>query len=223
MIFSSTCPPWFLGFDVLLGIIVAIVSIFVAGYAWHVYRFIGQLSFRWWSLGFASISVAHLISAFANYYLYARITGDVAVPVPTPYDYALLHHLGYVAYISLFLAGYTTLLLVAMKSKEKRLGWLFASMILLFAVAVALLRLDLLFELLSIILLAHICVFTVKKTRRWNPPRRLVLVGFLLILLSHLSWLFLKVYGFAYVTGHVLQLIGYLCLAGSLVLILAKR
>ena len=165
MIFSGISPRWFLGFDAFLEILFIFITLAIALYSFKVYRFSGARRYIWWGFGFLSISVGYAVTAFANYYLFARIIQTVTSPVPGAIDFNWLHFLGHLAHNGFFIGGYLLLAVVMLRFDDTRLITLFASIVALLSLAITLSGEKLLLNLTLLILLGHIVFYV------WLNPK----------------------------------------------------
>jgi|GEM_PF-2277617 len=231
MIFSSLSPSWFLGFDAILAVLFLLITGVIALYAFKAYRFTGQRRFLWWAIGFLSLTAGYAVSAFANYYLYARIIQAVSSPVPGALDFNWLHFLGHLANTGCFIGGYLLLAMVMLRFDDTRLITLFTSIVAVLSIAIVLSGYPLLLTLTNVVLLGHIVFFiwfspTGKHEQQPKVLRptlkRLVAAGFLLLFLGQLAYLLLPLAESAYVVGNAFELLGFTLLAASMLLILKK-
>ncbi len=231
MIFSGVSPQWFLGFDALLAILFFVITGVIGWFAFKIYRFTGQRRYLWWSVGFGSLTAAYAVSAFANYYLFARIIQTVSSPVPGALDFNWLHLLGHLAHTGFFIAGYLLLAMVMLRFDDTRLITLFTSIVALLSIAIVLSGSPLLLTLTNAVLLGHIVMFVwlnpqarhEQKTKLLRPGlQKNVIASFLLLFLGQLSYLLLPLAGVAYVIGHAFELVGFGLLATNMFLILRK-
>ncbi|MBR9693196.1 hypothetical protein GOV07_04705 [Candidatus Woesearchaeota archaeon] len=231
MIFSGISPRWFLGFDAFLEVLFIFITLIIAWYSFKAHRLSGKRRFLWWGVGFLSISAGYAVTAFANYYLFARIIQTVTSPIPGAIDFNWLHFLGHLAHNGFFIGGYLLLAVVMLRFDDTRLITLFASIVGLLALAITLSDQKWLLHLSLVIFLGHI-VFYVwlnpkakheKPVKQMHPRlRKSVIVGFSLLFLGQLAYLFLPIAGIAYVVGHVLELLGFGLLATSMFIVLKK-
>lgn len=211
MIFSTAYPPWFLGIDSIFEVLFFLVTLIIAWRALKYYRISGERRFLWWGIGFLSISGAYAVTAFANYYLFGRIEGVVASPVPSMIDFSWLHFLGHITYTGLFLAGYLLLALIVLDFEDTRLITLFGFLVAILALAIVLGKLPWLLTLALVILLVHILLYQYLTLPKGRTPRarKLVIGGFAFLLLEQIAYLLLPLLGIAYVIGHLMGLVGF--------------
>lgn len=229
MIFSSICPSWFLGFDALLQVLFVLVTGLVGSYSYRIHRLSGERRYLWWGVGFLSLSGAYAVSAFSNYYLYARLAAPALNLVPTAIDSTPLHLAGHLAHVSLFIAGYLLLAVVSLRFDDRRLIPLFATITALLAVALVAADEAALFTVAIVLLLANILYnywrntpgkYEKRPRKEGKGLRSSVIAGFALILAGNLAFLLIPLAGSAYVLGHLLELAGFALIAASMVRVL---
>jgi len=227
MIFGATSPVWFLGFDLILELIFFLVTGLIAWYAYRIHRLTGYRQYKRWSTGFLFVALAYVVNALTNLFLYFELKEN-GLMVSTLGELTRIYNVGLLIHMLFFLAGYVILVFVSLRVDDARL-----SPLLLFLIAVtalASLPFSWVFELATIMLFLYLIILTAKNTRAHRKKtvhssrcNQLVIIGFSILLLGQLAYLFLPLWSISYVVGHVLELLGYAALIASMTIILRRK
>jgi len=217
MIFNGQGPLWFLGIDALFEGVFFLVTLLIAWYAWRIHRFGGGKQYKTWSFGFLLISFSYLMSGVFNYLIYHELIEKANEGFLQVMELNNLYHIGIFLHEALFLLGFLLLLLVSLKVEDRIVDATLAAFVILLALGAT--YFQAFSPLAIIILLAGIIVGTYRHRRSFT----LVIAGFAMILLAHITYLFLMIASLAYAAGHILEFIGFGLLATSMIIILRKK
>lgn len=217
MIFNGYGPLWFLGIDVIFEAIFFLVTLFIAWYAWRIYRFGGGKPYETWSLGFLLISFSYLMSGVFNYLIYHELIEKANEGFLQVLELNSLYRAGIFLHDALFLLGFLLLLLVSLRVDDRIVDGSLAAFMILIALGAT--YFQALSPLAVIILLTGIII----GTYRQRQGVTLVIAGLAAVLLAHVVYLFLTVASLAYALGHVLELVGFGLLAINMIIILSKK
>ncbi len=206
-------PSWFYGYDLLLEVIFFLVTLFVAVYAFRLYRLAGEKQLQYLGIGFSCFSFAYLIQSLVNLRLFSRFH----VPLSSDFgvvNIGVLNNFGIFVHILFFLAGLLTLYYMALEVKDPRQ---FTFSVVLILVLLLFTRYKLLvFYLISMVL------FLILFSRYYvhhkkNGASQHMAVAFFLLMLANLLFQFSIVYELGYALGHFLELFAYLVIFSNLV------
>lgn len=209
MLASAIIPPWFIGYNIILEFLFALISFAVSHYAFKVYRISDQRSARLFGIAFLCIGIAYAVQSFLNLGVVEYAGGNTFAA------YAI----GIYIHMALWIVALTTLAYVACKLNNRHFYVLLLSSLLLSIFFSA--NGGFLFYLISSLLLVFICVFYFQnymKSRQLNTM--LVLMAFLFLLFGKIHFLFALDHGTYYVIGHILELVAYSLILANLVLVL---
>lgn len=210
-------PPWFLGYDIALELLFALVAGMVAWSAHKAYRMTGHEYVWLMRLAFFFISGAYLLQASFNIYgLYLGVRWfDTVDMIPMVFYFVIV---GYYGYILLYLLGLTVLLYLTFKIKNLAVLWF---LLVLSVVALVMSRETLAtFFLLSTMYLIFLNWFFISNyLSRPNRKTATVAYGFMFLLGSSLLLLFSVGVPFLYALGHMFAFAGYILILLNLWLV----
>jgi len=213
-------PSWFFGYDVVLELIFAIITLSVGIYAFKIYNLSGQRQTKLFGGGFLFISASYFVQSILNFAIVSKLNENVCQALKIS-DVAVLNAVGIYAYIFLFIAGLVTLVYMTFRIKN----WKIYSLLLL----VSLLAITLIpntlyfFYLLASVFLFYICThYFSNYIKNKNPQKLLVLIAFGFLLFSTFHFIFSVNHSLYYAVGHILELIAYILILINLIRVIKK-
>ncbi len=198
-------PPWFLPLDIIFQLVTAIVCLIVAAFAFRGYQWIGERSLMFLYAAFSLLAAAFFLNGITmGYALFARLTfARAAAPfVFVDLGFWLYFILQALAYILLAYAYHRRL-----KDMPSSLALIGGSLLFAAPLFETLIVLS-----LFIIVAAQVAHYMTSKSRNsWIVTR-----SFLLILISQILILFGAFFQIGYVSGKIIQLVGFLSLLALL-------
>jgi len=212
-------PRWFFGIDVAFEIIFGLVALVVALYCLHVYRLCYQRECRLFGFGFVSISLAYFLWSFINVFIVSRLTeGNLVLNLES---LSRLGALGVYGHILLLTLGLATLAYTTLRVGGYRSYLLFATLPLL--VIIFSFQKALAFYFVSSFLLLFVVIhYWIEYRRVRKQTTFLLLAAFIFILIGNLSFTLAAWQNINYVTGHALELAGYVLILISFIITLKK-
>jgi hypothetical protein len=208
-------PTWFFGYDVALELLFAVITLAVSIYALRLYRLSGQKQSRFFGLGFLFISASYFVQSFINFAIISKLNENICTVLKIN-SIALWNYIGMNIYAVLFLSGLITLVYTTFKIDNPKLY----SLLLLTLLASMLSNPNMLhvFHLISSILLVYLVMHYLMTYLKKKKSRvTLVLVAFIFILFGNVHFIFSINHSPYYVIGHLLELVGYICILTNLV------
>ena len=210
-------PSWFSGYDSLFQILFAIIALFVAGYAYKIYKVSKRPEIKLFSIAFLLISLSYiawpLITLLASFPIGKE---TLAVMIETS---NLAGTLAIFFHISFFLMGLLTLVYMNLKDKNRRTYILLS--VLIFLIAVIGIDKTHIIYLTSSILIFFILYHHLKEYRQKGNKKMLpVTLAFLFLFLGSLDLIFADTQHIYYVGGHIFMLIAYILILGRLIYII---
>lgn len=207
-------PSWFLGVDVEFQLLFTLITFGIAIYAHKLARIARAKNYFILSAGFLLISAGYAVRTITNFAIYYGLMPQTRLSL----DW--MHFAGFYISSILFLGGLVLLLSTAFKVRDIRPTiMLFITSIIAFFTSnnrpVLLFLLS--FFFISMLVYHHAKNFWLKG----NSTAFAVLVGFSLILLGQLNFLF-RFSSLFYVGGHLAELLGYLVLLFAILKISRK-
>lgn len=211
-------PEWFFGYDIVLEILFAIITMFVSFYAWKIYKITEERNIRLFSLGFLFISLSYIIQSVLNFIILKQLEEEICGIVNLESVY-LLNLFGIYFHSILFLIGLLLLTYVALKIYSLR------TFILLFILVFVSLYFSshktFMLYLLSATLLGFIVYYHITNyLNNRKATTLLVTIAMMTLFAGYLYFMFAIDKPLYYVIGHVLELLAYLLVLGNLILIL---
>jgi hypothetical protein len=207
MAYLYLSPDWFLGYDVALELLFALVSLLVGILALRVHKESGQPFVKLFGAGFIFIAASYFLHALFNLIIIseARQNPYLAINFIT---YAYLKTLGFYAHLFFMTLGLSILAYMTFKTDKQQLFWL---LFLLSLAGITLSKNDLYtFYITTTILTFFISLhFTINFVRNKNTKTFLVFLAFLLLFISKLHFVFSIHNNMLYALGHIIELIAY--------------
>src|SRR4030042_337553 len=110
-------PNWFLGYDILLELAFAIVSLIVGIYAFKIYRLSEQQESKLFSIAFFSISVSYFIQSFLNFAIISELNENISILLRIN-NINTMNSLGIFAHMIFFMAGLITLVYMTLRIRS---------------------------------------------------------------------------------------------------------
>lgn len=213
MIDLYLAPNWFLGYDICLELVFAIITLLVCFYGFKIYKLSEQRESKLFGLSFLFISAAYFVQSFVNFSMISKLKGDI--------DAGLLDYIGFNTHIILFMIGLITFAYMTFKVKN---GKIYSLFLILMLVSVLLSENVLYtFYLLSSVLLMYIIVYYFSSYLKKKQPGILfTLIAFALLLFARIHFIISINYSLYYAIGHLLELIAYIIILVNLILVIKK-
>ncbi|MDP3881909.1 MAG: hypothetical protein Q8Q31_03465 [Nanoarchaeota archaeon] len=212
-------PQWFYGYDIILEVVFALITLAVALYSFKIYRLCGQRESRLFGTAFLLISVSYSLWAILNGFAVSEL--ENARTILEIEKANIWRYLGVYAHIFFFLGGVTTIAYMTLKDKNARLYSLL--FILVLAGVVFAEQKYLATHILSVILLLYIMLgYTNQYSENKNKKVFLTLLAFTFLFLGRFEFIFSPSKNVFYVVGHVLEFAAYLLILTSLIMVIKQ-
>lgn len=221
MAYIYAVPPWFCGYDALIEFIFAVVTLLVGIYAYKVYSLTGQRSSYLFSISFFFIAFSYLILAIYNLFLLTDLNQKICT-IANISNVTLFTNTQMYLHLLFYLTGLMILLYITLRVSCKKVFSLVA--ILVFSAFVLTLQNPFGVYIIGSILLTYISGYYLQSyLKKKTSARLIVFLGFGLLLLANILFIFAFDYGAYYIVGHTLMLIAYMLILINLVLLLRKK
>jgi hypothetical protein len=211
-------PPWFASSEILIQLVFAFVTLFIAYYSYKVYKLSSQQPSLLYGLGFLGVSVSYFVQAILNFFVLRGVQSDQIIQAVTAgaMDHVIpLSVVAVVLHMILMTASFGLLAYVTLKSRGVKpllLIWSLSFAALLFAD-----KFTIAFYLICAILLLYITAQYYQRLDKYRTLSSLqVFLGFGMILLGMAQIGLALTFNLLYITGHFVALVGYLLLLWSL-------
>ena len=211
-------PQWFFGYDVLLELSFAVITMLVSFYAWKIYKVSEERNLRLFSMAFLFISISYIVQSILNFVILERLDDDIAGIINLQSVY-LLNLFGIYMHAILFLIGLLILTYVALKIYSLR-TFVLLSLLVFGSLYFSPYKTFMLF-LISSILLGFIVYYYL--TNYWNNRKAtsfIVLIAMVLLFVGYIQFLFATDNSIYYVIGHLLEFAAYILVLNNLLIIL---
>ena len=220
MVSLSLIPNWFFGYDVLLELAFAIITLVVSFFAFKIYKLTAQRQPKLFGISFLLISLSYFVRSFVNFAIIIKLNEDIC-RVLKVVSVNTWNSFGIYAYVILFIAGLITLAYMTIKVNNSRLY----ALLLTIPIIILLLSPNplYLYYIISSILLVFIAIHYFKNyIKRKQPKTLLVLTAFAFLLFGNIHFIFSVNHGLFYIIGHFLELGAYLLILTNLILVIKK-
>jgi hypothetical protein len=218
MVHTYLVPSWFLGYDVVMQLVFAIITLTLSIYAFRIYRLSNQRPLRLFASSFLFISLAYIIESAFNFLALSKLDDQISLAMKL-FSFQVIETIGFHFRIILFTIGLVVLVYMTLKVKSTKT----LSLLLIIALLSLVFTENPLFlyHLLSSILLVYISLhylFHYLENKRTNT--RIMLFAFALILLSNIQFIFSVNYNAVYyVVGYFLELAAYILILINLMMV----
>jgi len=218
-------PSWFNGYDLVFEGISLIVALLIAGYSWKIYCMSHENRYGYFSLAFILIGLSLALKMFTYGVLYFGSLREVVATALSPVtgtglEFAdLFYRAAFFLQMVGLLGAWLLIFFVSQKSRERLHNFYEVSQITLFVYLILLISFVSNFNYtafyLTCAVIMGLTVLNYYKnylnTKR-NNNAFLVMIAFLFVLLSNISFIFVFLWESMYVAGEVFLLIGFLML-----------
>ena len=207
-------PYWFIGYNVVLELVFAVIGFLVCYYGYKVYKLSGQKQPRLFCISFLFIAIAYSIQSVLNLGVLDYFNADIG-------NTHILYIIGIYLHIFFLLTGLITLTYMTFKVSNWRIYSLLFVIVML-SIFLSINQLFL-FYLLSSILLLYICYHYFKNYLENRQGKTLlVLVAFIFLLFGKIHFLFALDHATYYAVGHILELVAYVLILINLIMVTRK-
>jgi len=220
MVLSSFAPSWFYGYDIVLELFFAVISLVVAAFAFRLYKKTSQRNLALFSTAFSLIGFSYLIQSIINFLILSKVNETVCRAIKIQ-SVASFNTFGLLVHIFFMTIGLSVLVYLASKQEKVRMLFLL-SLISLLGIFLSKNTIYT-FYLFSTIFLAFISWHFISNYLKNKKSKTLLIaIAFLFLLFSSLHFLISVNHQLFYAIGHILELIAYLLILINYYLILKK-
>lgn len=211
MFFSLTLGRFY-GIDSLIEFLIIIVSAIISLYSHKIYKILKEQNYRFFSWAFLSIAISFIFKIFSNFTVYQRIRIEginfVYTVFSQPHYMPIVDFITFTLYKIFYLLGFLILFLILTKTEKKEKIFLFVYL------SIVVILFSIYFNFVFHITLVLILLFLTRHFYENHKNHRttnalLVFIAFLIILVSHLFFIFSEMHSLVYMIGEGLMLIGF--------------
>lgn len=209
-------PSWFYGYDALLQILFAIVSLMVSVYAYKIYKISKQKEARLFSYSFLLIFLSYIVLTLVSIRYTIPIDNDDTIRNILIRELSINTFVVYL-HVLLFLAGLVTLAYTTLSKRDHRTYVLILSLI-IGIVLTAPQTTNVVYMISSILTLFIFIHYFENYLVTKNNRLVLTTTAFFLLFLGSLDFIFSDSNHLYYVGGHLINLAAYLIILGVLII-----
>jgi hypothetical protein len=220
MSLAQLAPSWFIGYDILLEGLFAIITIGVALLAYKIYKNTGTKQVRHLSVAFLFIAISYILQSLFNAFAITQINESICSTLKVQNIY-VFQMLGNYFQMLFMMVGLVILLYMTLKVEKQRILW--------FLLALTVLPLLLfphtmqLFFFFATVTLGFILWHFIGNYKLHRQSKTLLItLAFLFLFIGKAHFLFAVNHQLFYVLGHILELIAYILILTNLILVLKK-
>ncbi|MBS3097965.1 hypothetical protein J4209_04185 [Candidatus Woesearchaeota archaeon] len=220
---------WFHGIESVFDIIYIVVALLITYFSYKGYKYIPKKNYLYFAFSFFLIAASFFIKMLSDITIYSRGLAEKSVEVDVVKSYVIqridwvynIQFYGFIFARFLVLLAFLMLLVVALKIRDKKIIGLLVYLMVVTALysEFSFVAFHITLALMLLFLAAHYWK-SYKKQKKGNS--KFVFMAFFAIFLSQVVFSFVELSQSVYVVGAVLQLIGYLLLFYTIVLVLKK-
>lgn len=226
MVLYVYSPKWFYGFDSIFEIVSVIVGLLIAYYSYKAYRYTYQRRYLHFAASFFFVAAAFLANVISNMIFYTKtlekdLTGLTVASVYVFKQVSWVSTIGSFVGVFLMLLAFLILFVTLYRISDKKINFLLFYLIIVAALYSK--HSFIFFHGTLIVFMILICAYfcgnyRAKKTKN----RRLVASSFVIMALSQLFFMISAFNGVMFVVAQTVQLIGYLILLFTIIMVLRK-
>ena len=220
MAIGPLSPDWFFGWDVVLELSFAIITMIVAFFALQVFRSTSQRQVKLLGISFLFFSASYFIQSVFNFLVFSE-ANEMVCSALNINSIAMFNLLGIYTHILFMTLGLVILVYMTFKTDKKRILWLLISTSIL-AILLSQNTLYLYFLFASIYLLFISWHFILNYFENKQKKTLLTATAFLFLLFGNIHFIFSVNHQLFYVIGHFLELVAYILILANLFLVLRR-
>ncbi len=212
---------WFMGYNAMLKIGFALITLLVFIYAFHLYKLTSQKQLKLFSFAFLSISLSYIMNFLIGLSIFYMLPTRAVGKFMHTRAFQTAMIFGNFLHMLLFTIGLVLLTYMTFKHKDKKLLFLLLALGILPLLFIS--KPILLFHLISVAFLIVIVLFYKANYKKHKKTQSfLVLSAFLFLLLSNLLFIFSIQSALSHFIGDMLELVAYLLILANLMLLKRK-
>jgi hypothetical protein len=202
----------FNGVDTLVEFFIIIVSLIISYYSHKIDKLVQEKSYKFFAWGFLSIAVAFVFKVISNITILNKVTVEKANFIFTFFanlQWAeIIQFISFVLYKVFFILGFLILFFIITKTEKKEKMFLFiyfGVITILFSIYI-----NFIFHLTLVMILTLLTIHFYENYQRIkNRNSFLVFMAFLIILISHIFFIFVNIGSIFYLFGEIALLIAF--------------
>jgi hypothetical protein len=210
-------PKWFYGYDVVLEVLFAVITLLVSFYAWRMYKVSGERNLRLFSMAFLFIAISYIFQSILNFLIMEQFDDDLAGMINLNSVY-LLNLFGIYIHAVLFLVGLLLLTYVALRIYSLR-TFVLISLLVFTSLYFSPYKTFMLFFTSSLLLGFIVYYYLMNYWASRKATALLVLIAMILLFVGYIHFIFATDNPNYYVVGHLLEFVAYILVLINLLII----
>ncbi len=211
-------PEWFFGYDIFLEMVFALVAFLVCFYAWKIYKLTQENHLRLFSWAFFFIGLSYIFQSVLNLIIVSKLDDDLSNIISLQSVY-LLNLFGIYIHSILFLLGLLLLVYISLKIDNIR-AFVLLLLIVFSTLYFSPYKTFTLYLLSSLLLAFTSYYYLITYWANRKSTTLMILLSMILLFISNMSFILATDKSLYYVIGHVLELIAYILVLVSLLMVL---
>ncbi|MGV8086123.1 MAG: hypothetical protein ACP5N1_00695 [Candidatus Woesearchaeota archaeon] len=211
-------PTWFFGYDIILEVLFAIITLLVCGYAWKIYKITNENQLRLFSWAFLFIGLSYIAQSILNFLILMKLDDYVCGVINLQSVYHL-NLFGIYLHAILFLIGLLIMAYISLKIDNAK-----AFMLLLIIIFASLYfspyKTFTLYLLSSILLIFTSYHYLIAYMNNRKTTTLMVLMAMILLFIGNISFILATNKASYYVIGHMLEFLAYILVLVNLLIVL---
>jgi hypothetical protein len=213
-------PNWFFGYDILLELTFAIITLIVTLFAFKIYKLTRQRQPKLFAISFLFISLSYFVRSFVNFAIVMKLNENICQALKIV-NVNTWDTFGVYVYIILFMIGLITLTYMTCKIASPKMYLLLLSLT-IFSLLLSTNALSLYYVMSSILLIFIVIHYFKNYVKRKQAKTLLVLIAFVFLFFGNVHFIFSVNHGLFYIIGHFLELGAYSLILTNLILVIKK-
>lgn len=201
-------PSWFFGYDVVLEIFFAIISLMIGLFAYRIYKITEKKRIWLFGIAFVLIGTSYIFQSILNFFILSELNANIcsSIKVMTVAQFDMM---GMTAHMTFMTAGLVMLAYMTFRTEKTSALWLLQ--LISFAAIFTSRNEIFMFFIVSSIYILYLAIhylhyYLIKK----ESKILLVFSAFVLLAIANLQFLFAVDRSLFYVIGHILEFFSYL-------------
>lgn len=200
-------PEWFFGYDAALEFLFAIITIIVAGLAFHIHKRISEKQTKYLGFSFLFIGIGYLFQSILNFFVVTELNEKITEIINLR-SIILFNTIGTDIQIFFMLIGIVLLTFMTIEPKNKKILYILLGITGL-AIIFSFNPLYMFYAISSFLFIIIAEHFIINFKKHKQPKTLLIAIAFILLFFSKIHFLFAINHELFYVLGHLLELLAY--------------
>ena len=214
-------PHWFIGHDVIIELLFAMIAFSIGFYAYKYYKLSHNSNAKYFGFSFFFLAIAYLTLSITNLTTIISLKNMVMLPLEEASEILLVNNIGFYIYALFYSLGILYLTFTTFKEKSKEFQLLIIMMLIVSITFVS--ERIILFYLLTTLLLVFVTAnYLSIYFREKKKETKIIAISFVIFLIGRIFYALSVHMGMFYFIGHAMELIAYILILINLIRVLRK-